>query len=66
MIEISTPFAVVIVIVWPLLTGYCSWKYFRAVKEKKFLDKWIWFCALAFCMTAIEWWVLSVMLLLQI
>ncbi len=65
MINISTPFAVLIVMMWPLLTGLCARKYFRAAKEKKRLDKWIWFFALAFCMTAIEWWVMSVMTLVQ-
>jgi hypothetical protein len=64
MVEISMPFAVAIIILWPLLTVFCVWKYLRAVKEKKRMDKWIWFFALAVCMTAIEFWVLSVMVLL--
>ncbi|MBP7114231.1 MAG: hypothetical protein KBA40_02130 [Candidatus Peribacteraceae bacterium] len=64
MIEISTPFAVFIIVVWPVLTGVCIWKYLRSFKAKKRLDSWIWFLALAFCITAIEWWVVSLMTLL--
>lgn len=62
MAEMSPSFATLIFIVWPLLTGFCTWKYLRAYKAKKRLDTWIWFFAWAMCVTAIEWWVVSVMI----
>jgi hypothetical protein len=66
MAEISPLLAVLIVFVWPLFTGVCTWKYLRAYKAKKRFDSWIWFLAFAICVTVIEWWVLSVMMILNI
>jgi hypothetical protein len=63
MAEISPLLAVIIVILWPLLTAFVTWKYIRAFKEKKRLDKWIWFLTWCWCISAIEWWVLSLMLI---
>lgn len=66
MADISPLLAVLIVFVWPVFAGICIWKYLRAYKAKKRLDSWIWFLACATCVTVIEWWVLSVMILAQI
>jgi len=66
MADISPHIAAVIFLVWPALTGFCVWKYLRALKEKKRLDAWIWFFAWAMCITAIEWWVLSLMIVFKI
>jgi hypothetical protein len=60
MAEISPLLAIVIVILWPVFIGVCTWKYLRAFRQKKRLDTWIWFFAWCFCLTAIEWWVWSV------
>ncbi len=63
MADISPLLAVTIAILWPILIGICTWKYVRAFKEKKHLDKWIWFFAWCVCLTAIEWWILSLFFL---
>lgn len=63
MTEVTPQLAGVILLVWPVLTGLCTWKYLRALKQKKRLDTWIWFFAWCFCISAIEWWVVSVMIL---
>lgn len=65
MSEISPSFAVAILLVWPALIGFSMWKYVRAFKANKRLDAWIWFFVWGMCLTAIEWWVLSVMIVLQ-
>lgn len=59
MSEITPLLAVIIAFVWPVLTGISMWKYLRAFRQKKQLDAWIWFFAWAMCITAIEWWVMS-------
>lgn len=66
MIEISPSFGAVILVTWPLLTGVSIWKYLGAFRAKKRPDTWIWFLALAFCITAIEWWVMSIVILLKV
>ena len=65
MAEINSLLAAIIAVVWPVLIGVCTWKYLRALKQKKRLDAWIWFIAWGLCITAIEWWVLSTMILLK-
>ncbi len=65
MADISPLLAAITLIVWPLFTSFCTYKYLRAFKLKKRLDTWIWFVSWCLCISVIEWWVLSAMIVID-